>query len=784
MLLPFSILAQTKNGVISGVVASDEGGPLPAAYIYLENTNFYTETDNKGYYKLSVPSGKYQLICHFIGYEKKSVTVNISPGQKIVHNFKLNHNDQLLQEVKVTGKSLVKEVKESAYNVVAIDAKTLENSSMDLSQAMERSSGIRIRRSGGQGSRTSVMLNGFTGRHVKVFMDGIPMNSFGSAFQINNIPINIADRIEIYKGVVPIELGADALGGAINIVTKKTANTYLDASYSYGSFNTHKTNVNFGSTLESGLSFTVNVFQNYSDNNYKVKTNLLNLETNTYSTEEYWFERFHDTYRNETVIGKVGVQQKPWADRFLIGATLAQEKADIQNSNLMKIVFGGRTRKATTVMPSLEYIKHGLFTKKLSVSVAANYSMVRNVNADTLARQYNWLGEYRIKGSKGEGDYTLGKFRNNSGLVNSNLRFEPDEKHLFAINNVWSSFSRKSTDEKAVTANSTEADFIKRTNIKDVLGVSYMYKPNEKWSISAFGKEYFVRITGPVDTSSTTTPKYASQTRRFNTTGYGLVTNYRICPEVLLKVSFERTIRLPTATELFGDELLEVGTITLNEENSRNINFNVGYSPSFGVDSEHTIYLDAGFIYRDTRDYIRRQIEQRYGGAYYTNHGQVRNIGVDLEARYLHKNNFSLGGTVTYQDIRNMEQYSPTGQKLIYYKDRMPNVPYLFGNADASYQFTNVWGKDNMFTVSYFLNYVHEFFRQWESEGSSNSKKIIPTQLSQDLNVIYSLNNGKYNISLEVRNFTDEILYDNYSLQKPGRSFSARFRYFFSKSKN
>lgn len=50
----------------------------------------------------------------------------------------------------------------------------------------------------------------------------------------------MAERIEVYKGVVPISLGGDALGGAVNIVTKQNMRKYIDASYSIGSFNTHK----------------------------------------------------------------------------------------------------------------------------------------------------------------------------------------------------------------------------------------------------------------------------------------------------------------------------------------------------------------------------------------------------------------------------------------------------------------------------------------------------------------------------------------------------------------
>jgi hypothetical protein len=93
-----------------------------------------------------------------------------------------------LYEVVVVGKSKVKEINESAYNVVSIDTRLLHNTTLSLTQTLDRISGVKIREEGGVGSGTRIALNGFSGRHVKIFMDGTPMEGFGSSFQLNNIP--------------------------------------------------------------------------------------------------------------------------------------------------------------------------------------------------------------------------------------------------------------------------------------------------------------------------------------------------------------------------------------------------------------------------------------------------------------------------------------------------------------------------------------------------------------------------------------------------------------------
>ena len=182
---------------------------------------------------------------------------------------------------------------------------------------------MKLRESGGVGSDMQLMLDGFSGKHVKVFIDGVPQEGVGSSFALNNIPVNFAERIEVYKGVVPVGFGTDAIGGVVNIVTnKKRRNWFLDASYSFGSFNTHKSYVNFGQTLDNGFTYEINAFQNYSDNDYYVDAPVKDFETGRLDTDKKErVKRFNDTYHNEAIIGKLGFVNRKWADRLLFGFT-------------------------------------------------------------------------------------------------------------------------------------------------------------------------------------------------------------------------------------------------------------------------------------------------------------------------------------------------------------------------------------------------------------------------------------------------------------------------------
>ena len=777
--IPSAIFAKDEHthSAIKGVVKDEVGDIIEAASIMLKEIQKGTLSNQNGKFHLRAKPGKYTVYVQFLGYKPFEKQVTLTANKDLFINIKLEDTNYKLNEVVVESKSSVQRIKESALNVVAIDTKALYNTTLDISNTLGKVSGIKIREVGGVGSDSQISLNGFTGKHIKIFMDGVPMEGSGSSFQVNNIPINIAERIEVYKGVVPVEFGGDALGGAINIVTKKTSNTFVDASYSYGSFNTHKSNLSLGYTSKKGFNFSLNAYQNYSDNDYKIKSRYLDLETGRFSKEERWFKRFHDKYHNEAIIAKVGFVNQKWADRFLLGVNISNETADIQNANLMRIVYGGKKRKAKAISPSLTYSKRNLFTPNLHLTVNAHYNKLKSQNIDTLARQYNWAGEYIDKPGKGESQYSRAKYDNENYSATANLSYSLLGKHYFTLNDVYTNFQRKTAD-KAADETSNEGTFMRRVNTKNVVGLSYKFRPIAAWNIMGFVKHYNTKVKGPVNVSTGTTEEFQEQERSSNITGYGFATTYHLTSDIQLKASFEQAYRLPSERELFGDEALEAGNTTLKPENSKNFNLNASYDHTFN--NIHHLSLDAGFIYRKTTDYIRRIIEQRLGGASSINHGQVNTIGGDFEARYTFKNALVIGGNITYQNIRNKERYSPSGQELIYYNDRIPNAPYLFSNLDASYSFRNLIDKGDLLSLGYNMRYVHEFYRDWESEGGDIT---IPSQLSHDINLTYSLKNGRYNIALEANNITDEIMYDNYSLQKPGRNFSMKFRYFFFKNK-
>ena len=293
-----------SHGVeLSGRVSSTGQEIIDFASVYLKGTSHGAYVDAEGRYRFRAPEGKYTLVVSAMGYETVEKEVLLQRGNDCAFDFTLRPEQRQLNEVVVTA-SGVGRVKRSAYNAVAVDATELHNSAKTLGDALAKAPGVKLRESGGVGSDMQLMLDGFSGRHVKVFIDGVPQEGAGQALDLNNLPVNYAERIEVYKGVVPVGFGTDALGGVVNIVTaKQREGWHLDASYSYGSFNTHKSYARFGQTLRGGFTYEVNAFQNFSDNDYYIDNYITEfgddgITENTDPSKIYHVKRFNDRFHN------------------------------------------------------------------------------------------------------------------------------------------------------------------------------------------------------------------------------------------------------------------------------------------------------------------------------------------------------------------------------------------------------------------------------------------------------------------------------------------------------
>lgn len=778
----YSAFAPLQAAVVRGRIVDAEQQPVVGATVKIGS--LATAADVEGRFSLSLDAGTYTLSVEALGYEKfvQRVVLPTAQAQQDIR-VHLHLSEQQLAEVQVVGGG-VGRVKRSAYNVLAVDARSLHNTTKSLADALNNLPGMRLRESGGVGSDTQLMMDGFGGRHVRIFIDGVPQEGVGRAFSLSNIPINFAERIEVYKGVVPVGLGSDALGGVVNIVTKRGGRPWwVDASYSFGSYRTHRSYVNFGQTFRSGWTYEVNLFQNYSANNYKITTpvEIFNEDGSSYKDLNtlYSVHRFHDTYHNEAAVARVGVINRGWADRLMFGFTYARQYKDIQTGVTQDVVYGGKFRRGYSLMPSLEWRKRNLFAPGLDVLVTANYNRNITQNVDTAAQRWNWLGQSKYAKTPGEQAYQDNRLTNNNWNATTTVSYHPTDQHLFTFNHVVNSFRRTIATAAGVSDGMAAKNAIARQTTKNISGLSYRYMPSVRWNATAFVKFYQQWNAGPVLPTGGADNAYIRFTNSVRSLGYGAAATWMPLTDLQLKLSYEKAFRLPTNDELFGDEDLELGTVGLRPEQSHNFNFNVAYTLRW---NKHRVYLEGEWINRRTRDFIQRSITGSYSGgkryASYYNHGRVRTSGWSASLRYSYEPLLSIGASISDISTRdNVRTVAPgSSQKSVTYGVRMPNIPYFFYNCDAQLRFNNFGAKGNRLTLTYDNLYVRHYSLYPENLGDAASRIMIPTQFSHNFTATYSVKRGQWAFSLECRNFTNARLYDNFSLQKPGRAFYGKVR--------
>ncbi len=733
-------------------------------------------SDENGRYSIQGKEGEYVVMATSIGYEPAEESVRLQKDATVVVDLTLQDADVEIEEVVVESVAGVATLRKSAFNAVALDATELYNTSKNLSDALAKAPGIKLRESGGVGSDMNVMLDGFSGKHVKVFIDGVPQEGNGSSFGIGNLPVNMAERIEVYKGVVPVNFGTDAIGGVINIVSKKQQKGWhTDVSYTYGSFNTHKAYADYGITTEKGLTGMIKVIFNYSDNDYKIQTPVEDFATGSIDTKiNKTVRRFNDTYHNEAIQAKVGLNRKRWADRIAVGATLSKMYKEIQTGVRQIIVYGAKYRKGRSVEPTLEYAKRGIAGQRLDIQADGRLNISSTTNVDTSDWKFNWYGERKKLNSPGEQSYQNNEAKSKTLSVRGAIVYHITNKQSLTLNHALNTFRRSNTNHITGTA---QNDAIEKVTRKNISGLSYQVFPNEMWNASAFAKYYRIDVSGPIATDANQST-FVKTSHAIDHWGGGAATTAKSKVGVQIKASYELACRLPTIDEMFGDDDLENGDISIKPEKSHNVNVSVSYGHSFG---QHEVYAEVGCVYRNTDDYIQRNIIGLSGGktaASYVNYGNVLTKGFNASVRYQLDRRLSVGGNFTHMNvIDNQKTIMGSSGENVSYGERMPNVPYMFADAEASYRWHDVISKGNTLSVMYDNQYLHEFCYNAANVGTKNKRDyMVPNQFSHNIMLSYTIRDGRYNISFEGKNITNEKLYDNFSLQKAGRAFYGKVR--------
>ena len=221
-----SIKGQTNS--ISGKVSSN-GEVLPFVNVYLKKNKQGTSTNENGFFELkNIPNGTYTIIASSIGFKFKSKKITLIGNQKIVKNFNLKVNDAL-EEIVISG-TLRPVTKSNSPVPVEVYSETFfrKNPTPSVFESLQNVNGVRPQLNCSVCNTGDIHINGLEGSYTFVLIDGMPIVSgLSTVYGLTGIPQALIERVEIVKGPASTLYGSEAVGGIINVITKKPVNAPL-----------------------------------------------------------------------------------------------------------------------------------------------------------------------------------------------------------------------------------------------------------------------------------------------------------------------------------------------------------------------------------------------------------------------------------------------------------------------------------------------------------------------------------------------------------------------------
>lgn len=785
IFLPEVVLSQaTAPGTISGTIVDQRENAIAGVSVQLTGSSTARQvTDADGAFAFrNMPAGDYTLTVTHIGYQTHTEQLNLRSNNLRISIVLLSESTEL-ESVTVTGKTETQQVREQAIRAIVVDTREVAEQPVTLAELMNRSPGVRIRQSGGLGNAVDVSVNGFQGNSVQYFRDGIPLEYLGGGYGLNNVPVNLLERAEVYKGVVPVTLGGDALGGAVNLVTRKHTGSMLDLSYEAASFNTHIANLSAYHNDPSSRWFAgIDAFYNYSDNDYLADVEVVNENSNLVPAT---VPLFHNGYKHYFVEAYAGLQNRVWADELRLSIAHYDIDRQSQHPALMTNPYGALTVHNQGWVPSLRFKKD--FGGRLAVDQFVSYSAVNRSRVDTVRGTYDWYGNFTPREGIGESPRRSLSDIDFTGVISrTNLSYPIRDEHKIIANIVYNYSTRLGEDPYGFRFAGTDIDLLTKeaTYAKTIAGIAWESKwLDDRLTNQLTGKFFHFSTKGINGFMANATDLDDYTTSSNSNWGIGNAVKYALGDRHLLRASVELTNRLPRENELFGDNDTRAPNFELEPERSFNVNLGYRYQAP-------NLTAELSGFYRKTQGMILL-VPVQPPFAQYQNLDSVRGYGFDIDLAYRLSNQLQLTANATWQDNRMVD--IADGLHNWIEGTRLRNTPYFFANAGLTGDFSSILTRNDRLKPYVHWNFIREFYlnhipRDREPGGFLGLfghagvpiTNVVPNQHLISAGMTYFLSGQPLSFGVEVKNLADAKLYDYYKIQRPGRSFHIKVNYHFT----
>lgn len=618
----------------------------------------------------------------------------------------------------------------AAYSVVNVAARA--DQFVDTAELIENEVGVQIRKFGAVGSFSTAVLRGASSQQLMIYLDGVAINTAAiGAVDLSSIDVNDIERIEIYRGTTPVEFGQASIGGAINIVSKKTRNksaTQIKASL--GSFSTRQYTLNQNSQ-QGDARLLISADYLTSQNNYKTL-----FDNNT---------EFNLQDDREIRVNNDGVEKKSlllkWdyelAEQSLFDVRLKYYAKDkqIPNKNNNQDI---QTLFTTENMDFLsQYSRAGLLSGHLDMNIKLSSKVSNQLYDDELEQ----LGFFPQK-------IAYKTLTNRAQLFSKYSQGENDWRLLMAYSEAAYEFKDKLRSAQRSRNKRREMEFNLQQN-------SYWLEGSLDINVSLRHRyikdslDYAIDMFGALKQQAD---------KQYRITQPQLGMKYFINANSSLIFNYGRYTRVPVFSELFGNQGLFRG----NEE----------LKPETGIN------MDAGVNYKVFRAYHWLHDASIYAGLFY-------NRADDLIVRIYNSQGISVADNVSSGKITGFEwdiKLYPSNHWNIVFNGTLMNPRAFSERPDANNKII-----PGQYRQSYSL-YVAYLKSSWKISAQQSLNKDIywdsPNGRRGDdyylLDLALSKKWQKHTMALQVNNLSNS-LYANFDRvwDRPGRSFFFNYRYTF-----
>ena len=606
-----------------------------------------------------------------------------------------------------------------------ISTERLQSAGTSLAEIAAAESGVQFRQSGGLGSFSTVSLRGSSAQQVNVYLDGVLLNeAAGGGVNFSDIELLDAQQVDIYRGSVPVQLGDSAIGGAINITSRRAGDVassrFLAEGGSFSSrrlaaawdgpvqrWHTNRLVTSFShraSDNDFGFDFDNRTPLNPDDDSRQRRNNSQSMTTSALLKTGHdlspgrkldaalqWFDR-EQGIANLTNSSVATTQLL--TSNFQFRATLRNQPDSAGRSSLWDFSAGTKDEEFDDRNSQIGLASQRILTE--TEVLGAKYYREKVTDSGTFATTFKWRNEQLFSGDLLDRNASTRARRNRLDLASQYTRFF----NAGAGTATLGFFASAIADDFTVLAqNGLERDF-----------TDFLFAPQ-------------------------------------------LGVSHSIGRNFMLRANISGQERIPTFFELFGSQGLFEGNPALKVERAINVETGLQWSRSFTrlKDVELGAVLFAG-----QRDNLISNVFDARGVGRSENISRAEVSGVELNAAAALENGLSMNSNLTFQNAENRSSISGfTGRQL-------PGEARLDGQIGMRWQ-------HNRWIASYEYRIRLDSFY--------DSSNLLPAADQQVHSLSASYQTNRWRVKLSLNNLTDENFEDFNGFPKPGRAAFLSFIY-------